>query len=379
MHYTVIIIPIDPDFWIGNVRLSIMKLLLTPDHISYIGRTKLFGDMLFLSLSGSGIAFEYKGAGLTFTLTAGSAGSIPGNDVNYARVAVYLNDERIIDTQLSKPETLLKITPPDPSIPSIVRIIKLSECAMSLVGINPPEIAEEDLVKPLSPKEHKIEFIGDSITCGYGIDDEDPLHPFSTATEDVTKAFAYKTAAALNAEYSMFSISGFGIISGYTPDPAVKVPEARIPAFYESMGFSYDRLPHIPAPMDIKWDFDSFRPDAIVINLGTTADSFCQDAADRQQEFTQEYVTFLQTVREKNPEARIFCVLGLMGDRLFPCVQEAVCRYRSLTGDSFITAVHLPEQDASIGFVSDYHPLESAHDKAAHVLIQAIRETLDWK
>ena len=92
-----------------------MKLLLTPDHISYIGRTKLFGDMLFLSLSGSGIAFEYKGAGLTFTLTAGSAGSIPGNDVNYARVAVYLNDERIIDTQLSKPETLLKITPPDPS------------------------------------------------------------------------------------------------------------------------------------------------------------------------------------------------------------------------------------------------------------------------
>lgn len=48
-----------------------------------------------------------------------------------------------------------------------------------------------------------MEFIGDSITCGYGVDDPDKEHHFKTATEDVTKAYAYKTALALNADYSM--------------------------------------------------------------------------------------------------------------------------------------------------------------------------------
>ena len=65
---------------------------------------------------------------------------------------------------------------------------------------------------------HKIEFIGDSITAGYGVDDEVKEHGFSTATEDVTKTYAYKTAAALQADYSIVAYSGHGIISGYTGD-----------------------------------------------------------------------------------------------------------------------------------------------------------------
>ena len=48
-------------------------------------------------------------------------------------------------------------------------------------------------------KDIKIEFIGDSITCGYGIDEMNEKGYFSTATENFTKSYAYITAENLGA------------------------------------------------------------------------------------------------------------------------------------------------------------------------------------
>ncbi|MBO4749230.1 MAG: GDSL family lipase [Lachnospiraceae bacterium] len=355
-----------------------MKIEWNENTVKYIGRTVIAKDCLLLSLSGSGIEFEYEGKGLTLTLLGGSASQIPENEGNYARMAVYVDGVRVHDLQLKQCETRLRVAESETTKKSVITVLKLSECAMSLAGIAPLEIADGETVRPTPNQAHRIEFIGDSITCGYGIDDEDPLHPFKTATEDVTRAYAYKTAKALGADYSMFSTSGYGIISGYTGDPAIKMENQRIPDFYESMGFSYDLMPGFPAPMELPWNFAAFAPDAIVINLGTNDDSYCQDFAERQMEYANAYTAFLKKVRKNNPGAMLICVLGLMGDRLYPFVCKAAKAYSDETGDLRITTVHLPEQDASKGYVSDYHPLESAHEKAASVLIPAVREAMNW-
>ena len=355
-----------------------MYVTLDNTNAKQLGRTILSEGIVYLSLSGSGIEFEYEGCGLTLTLLGGSASELPDNQANYARMAIYVNEERVYDIQLSSAETKLRLAEGAQPKKSVIRVIKLSECAMSLAGIAPLEISAGETIKPTPAKAHKMEFIGDSITCGYGIDDEDPLHPFQTATEDVTRAYAYKTVKALGVDYSMFSTSGYGIISGYTGDPAIKMTNQRIPDFYDSMGFSYDLMPSLPAPMDIPWNFDAFIPDAVVVNLGTNDDSYCQEDATRQQEYADAYVSFLKVIRRHNPNAMIICVLGLMGDRLYPWVCKAAKAYSEETGDQRIHTVHLPEQDASVGYVSDYHPLESAHEKAAGVLIPAIREIMGW-
>ena len=355
-----------------------MKVPITDENVKMIGRTKLFNDICLLSLSGSGIEFTYTGKGLTLTLLGGAAALLPDNQGNYARIAIYVDGQRVIDTQLSAAESSFRLAESISPATHVIRLVKLSECAMSLAGIRPLEIGENEQIVPTPQRSRKLEFIGDSITCGYGIDDEDPLHPFQTATEDVTRAYAYQTAAALDADYSMFSTSGYGIISGYTSDPSVKMEHQLIPTFYESFGFSYDTMPGIPAPMDIPWDFSGYTPDAIVINLGTNDDSYCQEMRERQEEYTDAYVEFLKTIRRHNPGAMLFCVLGLMGDRLYPWVCKAAEDYRLQTGDTRITTLRLPEQDASVGYVSDYHPLESAHTKAARLLIQKLRDTMEW-
>ena len=353
-----------------------MKIDLTSKNVKYLGRTRLFGDTLFLSLSGSGIEFEYTGKGPDITFIGGGASEVPDNEGNYARVAIYVDGIRQQDFQIDKKVISVHIAVNSGEKKSIIRIIKLSECAMSLVGIKPFEIADGETVKPTPQKDIKIEFIGDSITCGYGIDDPDPMHNFKTSTEDVTKAFAYKSASSVNADYSMFSISGYGIISGYTDNPDIRHDDQLIPTFYESMGLSYDRLEGIPSSSDIPWDFSQFVPDIAVLNLGTNDDSYCQDDKNKQDEFASLYVQFLKTIRNHYKNAYIVCAFGLMGDRLYPTVCKAVETFKAETGDSRITTVHLPEQDASVGYGANYHPLESEHQKAADTLIPVLKNII---
>ncbi|MBR5180067.1 MAG: lipase [Lachnospiraceae bacterium] len=355
-----------------------MKIELTDKNVKYLGRTAMFGDTLLLSLSGSGIEFEYTGKGLEITFVGGNAAELPDNEANYVRIGIFENGIRTRDLALNKKELRVKIAESAITKTSVIRIMKLSECAMSLMGIKPLEIADNDTVKPIPASAAKLEFIGDSITCGYGVDDPDPTHNFKTLTEDVTKGFAYKTAAALNCDHSMFSISGYGIISGFTDNPEFRHADQLIPTFYESMGLSYDKLDGIPVPHAVRWDFSKYIPDIIVLNLGTNDDSFCQDDKDRQSWYASKYTEFLKLIRKHNQKAYIVCAFGLMGDRLYPTICDAVGIYKAETGDTRIQTVHLPEQDFEhVGYGADYHPLESEHEKAAKVLIPVLSEIIE--
>lgn len=220
-----------------------------------------------------------------------------------------------------------------------IKIVKLSECAMSNIGIRNLEL-NGGSIAPTEEKEHKIEFIGDSITCGYGVDDEDPTHSFSTATEDCTKAYAYKTAEKLDADYSLVSISGYGIISGYTANPENIVDNQTIPPYYETLGFCYNTFANGERPSDIAWDFAKFTPDCIVINLGTNDASYC-NTQEKMDTFAAAYTEFLKTIRENNPDAKIFCTLGIMGANLYPSIEYAVYNYTEETGDDNIVSYSL--------------------------------------
>ena len=350
---------------------------LTAENAKLIGRTYLADSgTLWCGLSGSGAEFEFTGKNLDI-MVEGDKISGSGPRDNYTRIAIYVDGERVVDDMLN--EVIKKYTPisGDTEVTKTARIVKLSETAMSCFGLMPIQLEEGASVKPTEQKAHKIEFIGDSITCGYGVDDEDPTHKFKTSTEDVTRAYAYKTAENLNAEYSMFSISGWGIISGWTGDGKQK-PDQQIPLYYEKMGFSYGAFGD-KQPQDIDWDYSLYQPELVVINLGTNDDSYCTTNADRQQDYADGYAEFLKTVRKDNPDARILCVLGIMGDRLYPYVEAAVEKYSSETGDTNISAFHLePQNAAEDGQVADYHPSEKTHTKAAEALTAEIKRIMGW-
>lgn len=354
------------------------KIQLTNENIKPVGRTYYYEDALWSAYSGTGAEFDFEGRSLDVTLIA-DASADEEEKANVARYAVNVNGERKLEGTLTERVTKLSVIDSAAPVKARVQIIKLSECAMSTMGIGSLETDDDAKVTPAPLKERKIEFIGDSITCGYGVDDEDPLHHFKTSTEDCTAAYAYKSARALDADYSLVSISGYGIISGYTGTAEEKIKDQLVPPYYNKLGFSYKSFADKLAPQDTEWDHSQFVPQLIVINLGTNDDSYCLDHEDRQRDYSDNYKIFLKEVRSKNPGAFIICTVGIMGTRIYKALETAVNEYKAETGDERVRSYCFKEHDwEHDGLVADYHPIRKSHDNACAEITAVIRETMGW-
>lgn len=344
-------------------------------HVKHLGRTYFHENTLWLALSGSGIEFSFYGKHLEMLLQGDDNAPSQTTD-DKARFAIWIDGIRVTDELLTKSEThCILIDNPFPASYH-VRMIKLSEAPMSIIGIGQLTADSAATITPVKESDRKIEFIGDSITCGYGIDDDDLEHAFSTATEDVTKAYAYLAAQALHADYSMVSYSGHGIISGYT-ETSEKVTDELLPPFYPLVGFSHGAYKG-QALTAAAWDFTAFSPDLIVINLGTNDDSYCQDIKERQEEFADLYQAFLKEIRSNNPKAAILCSYGIMNERLYPYIENAVTSYKEQNGDKNIHLLRFTMQTDADGYVVNYHPSIKTHNAAAWALVQKIKEIMKW-
>lgn len=342
----------------------------TAENVKLLGRTAEDNGILWLALSASGVEFTFSGTKASVTLVGDSMISA-GKD-KQARFAVYVDGDRTIDQQLDAAEKTIEIYNGEAK-ETTISIIKLSEAAESIFGIKSIDV-EGGEIAPTAAKELKIEFVGDSITCGYGVDDEVKENHFSTSTEDATKAFAYKTAMALDADYSLVSYSGHGIISGYTTNDK-KVTTQLVPPVYEKFAKSYGSTDTF-SPIAVDWDFSRFQPDFVVINLGTNDASYCGSDRERVTDYAENYAKFLKTVRENNPDAHIICALGVMGDTLYTGVKKAVSLYTEETGDTNVSHLRLKPQDGSTGYAADWHPTEATHEIAAATLVEEIKSLM---
>lgn len=346
----------------------------TDNYVKIIGRTHYYNDVLWLALSGGGVEFSFFGTKAEITL---KGDAIASTNNNLARIGISVNGKRVIDDQINQPVKSYTVFESEIAQKVTIKLTKLSESAMSTVGIQEITVDAIEGIQPTKDNVHTIEFIGDSITCGYGVDDEDPLHSFSTATEDVTKTYAYLTAQQLQADYSMVSFSGYGIITGYTENDQ-KLTTHLIPDYYEKVGKSEGKFADTLLPQDIPWDFNKLVPDLIVINLGTNDDSYTKDDIGKQTEYAQMYVEFLRMVRRNNPHALILCTLGMMGDRLYPFVEQAIGTYSRETGDLNISSMKFDVQQEADGYAVDSHPSQATHRKAADRLSTTIKALMKW-
>ena len=205
----------------------------------------------------------------------------------------------------------------------VVRLVKESEVQYASSGILAFYTDEEAEIRSTDKKDRKIEFIGDSITCGYGVLGK-PENLFSTETESADDAFAVQCARALDADYQLVSFSGIGVISRYIePEENEPLTDVLMPALYlhtdAVLAKRYGWRPE-------SWDFSSFCPQVVVINLGTNDDSYTRGIREREERFEEEYCEFVRNIHRRNPGAEIVCTFGVMSQRLLPRVEEAVQR-----------------------------------------------------
>jgi lysophospholipase L1-like esterase len=220
---------------------------------------------------------------------------------------------------------------------------------------------------PLSRSQRRIEFIGNSITCGYGIEAGGTTEDPTPENQNVTLAFSGVTARNFSADQLIFCRSGIGMYrSGNTEGPSA-----------DAMINVYDRLNMYD--QDKKWDYTSFVPQVVVIDLGTN--DFNGAGADSTL-FTQAYETFVTRVRSNYPIAKIFAVVGPMmgGDELIRIKSYLTSMVDRLNkaGDSNVYFFELTGQGCC-GVGSYYHPSVGQAKMNARELTEFIESKTDWK
>ena len=236
-------------------------------------------------------------------------------------------------------------------------------------------IIDGQYIKPTENKSRSIEFIGDSMTCGYGNEGIWNIDTFNTAKENPFEAYAAKTAWHFNADFNCISWSGTGVISSYT-EVDTKNIDWLMPMLYKYTDAGLDQsLGNTEYEI---WDNNLFKPHIIVINLGTNDFSYTKDLKDRINEFIHGYYKLLKQVRHCNPNAEIICSLGAMGQELCSAVEETAAIFENENNDSKIHTIRFDVQIESDGIGIDWHPSLKTHDKMAKQLISKIQSVMGW-
>ena len=161
-----------------------------------------------------------------------------------------------------------------------------------------------------------IEFLGDSITSGYGNlwtkNAADPSSASGTALyQDGTKSFAFLTAQLLQADVSIVSCSGIGVDRGFTNQDGNGY---RMMDFY--IAASYHR-----SKTDA-YDFENARvPDAVVINLGTND----QSLGSTEEAFKAGVRELVESIRTSYGEdVPVVWVYGMMADGCYQWTESVL-------------------------------------------------------
>ena len=235
------------------------------------------------------------------------------------------------------------------------------------------------LVEAPALPSRKIEFIGNSITCGYGNEGTDKMEHFEYETENHYYSYASITARNLNAQHWVVARSGIGAYRNYD-GPKTGNPESHMPVQYEYTGYAlHKQLRQEPTFLKEKWDFSRYQPDVICINLGTN------DLSTPNYDLTllkQGYQRLYKMVRQHNPHAKIVLLTGTMlyneEQKIAIRLLDELAAEAHQSGDPEVYRFDMPHimGDAFLG--NDWHPNIFQDEKMAGELTAFLRGLMNW-
>ncbi len=268
-------------------------------NLCYQGRILYKPDAAVLSWPGTSVTVLFNGTGIAGILQDTDTADYFNVIVDGKKVA------RIHTDTLRHTYELAKGLNPGKHQVELFKRTEWDKGKTLFYGFIVPQNAE--LIKAAPPGSRKIEFYGNSITCGYAMEDNSGKDSWFGYFEDNYLSYAALTARHFHAQYSCIAKSGIGIMVSWFP---LIMPEM------------FDRLD--PTDSTSRWDFTKFTPDIVVINLFQN-DSWIVKQPNNDQFkarfgtktpdenfIVTAYKNFVSSIREKYPKASIICALGNM-------------------------------------------------------------------
>ena len=197
-----------------------------------------------------------------------------------------------------------------------------------------------------------IEYIGDSIFCGWGVVKTAwGAYNGTYQSQDGTLAIPYLVSGELDADYSVVAVSGQGVVYG----------KPNIENAYKYA--SYDR------DCTVEYGFER-KADVVVVNVGTN-DYSHRDSVSAEQ-FSEAYTRMLRYVREKNGEDCIILVTyNMMNDCYGSEIVEVISSLGGAENNYYVV------KSERCGAVNSSHPSAEENVKYAKVIGDTIKAIMD--
>jgi hypothetical protein len=349
-----------PFIFFGESNAQNKICSFTSPNIYYEGRIKFKKDGAELSWSGTSVTILFEGNGISAILK-------DSDTANYYSIIV--DNENILKIHTDKVKHRYVLASGLTKGKHKVQLFKCTEWDKGKTLFYGFEFTNDARTLPVpAAKKRKIEFYGNSITCGYGVEDLSGNDSWHGYFENNYLSYAAVTARHFDAQYSCIAKSGIGIMVSWFP---LIMPEM------------YDRLD--PTDSTSKWDFAKYTPDVVVINLFQN-DSWIVKKPEYEQFkkrfgtkppdenfIITSYKNFVTSIRRKYPNASIICMLGNM---------DATSTGSPWPGYILQAVRQLHDQKIYSHFVkyknTEGHPKADEQKAMANSLIEFIEKNIKW-
>lgn len=218
------------------------------------------------------------------------------------------------------------------------------------------------LEAPAPPGRH-IEFIGDSHTCGYGAEGKSPKEPFTPQTENCNLAWGCIIARYFDADYTLIAHSGQGMVRnwGDRPEGSACTMRERL-----TRTFDMDETP--------QWDFAAYRPDIVVIKLGTN--DYSEGVSPAVEAFNGAYAEALGKIRRAYGDVPVLCVAPSESGEVFDNLKRLIAELHDPNLHCMALNPGITNWDNDMG--ANFHPNHNGHRKLASAVIPYIATITAW-
>ncbi|GHV00335.1 endoglucanase [Bacteroidia bacterium] len=325
------------------------------DKITYTGRVVKTGD--------GSVSFDWSGVYLRFRFT-GDRLAMRAGDTRSNYYLLFIDGKYVREINIRGEERLIELGCDLGAGVHRAMLYKRTEAGEGTTTIRGFTLADGGKILAWTgAPTRKIEFIGDSMTCGFGSETTDPGEEYTAETENAYHSYASVAARLLNADYTLIAHSGQGVVRNYGDSKRASDYTMRQRFFT-----AYDQNP------DPKWDFSLWRPDAVVINLGTN--DFSTSPLPSAAEFIKGYRELLSSVRKAYGEIPIFCLSSPMSSRT-----QRECVEKAATESNDKNMFFIPMYSYVLHYPDDYgagHPNSKGHQKLAMLLAPYISSVMGW-
>ena len=339
----------------------------TPDNenIHYTGRIDFTNPQQPL-ISGSAAYFELKFKGTDCELLLEDEGM--GDNYNY--MSIVLDGKYLGRIKITKEIHLYTITENLTDDEHTLMVSKATEAQIGYVAFK--GIVCQELLPFKKNITRQIEFIGNSITCGMGLDTSEV--PCGTGKwfdeHNAYLAYGPLSARALNADWLLSSYSGIGMARFWNAEEPI------MPDVYHNTFLKPDSI--------TLWNAESYIPDLISICLGQNDFSDGDDSYNRTEldsaAYVNNYIAFVKMLRDRYPNATVCMLTSPMQEG----IKDLKLKSYLKTVKEFLETNENQNKLFIYAFPQMYvngcswHPNKEEHEKMAEGLIPFYKKVMGW-